>query len=163
VRSGENSDMITLVTSGMSNWSLHGLPDEEDLPKRVELVFYLVANKPDTLEWIDRIIGWMDFVAKFPYRDKTWIGHGHTIFVGEPLAPDSSFRHFMLLETPLKTDRSISDIVVIDGDPVSFLWLVPITDAEREYKVKHGSQKLLSLFDEKKHPWIFTGNRESYV
>jgi len=46
VRSG---DMITLATSGMSNWRLHGLPDEEDIPKRVELIFYLVANKPDTL------------------------------------------------------------------------------------------------------------------
>ena len=41
------------------------------------------------------------------------------------------------------------DTLELDGDRVNILWLIPITESEREFAVIHGSPALEELFAEK--------------
>jgi Suppressor of fused protein (SUFU) len=52
----------------------------------------------------------------------------------------------------------------IDGDPVSFLWHIPVSDQERAFKQELGADALLDRMGEARLPWIFEeANRPSLV
>jgi hypothetical protein len=52
----------------------------------------------------------------------------------------------------------------IEGDPVSFLWHVPISDEERAYKQDHGADALIDRMEAVELPWVFDEkNRPSLV
>ena len=46
----------------------------------------------------------------------------------------------------------------VEGDPVSFLWHVPISDEERAYKQEHGANALIDRMDAVGLPWVFDEN-----
>ena len=46
----------------------------------------------------------------------------------------------------------------VEGDPVSFLWHVPISDEERAYKQEHGADALIDRMDAVGLPWVFDEN-----
>jgi hypothetical protein len=52
---------------------------------------------------------------------------------------------------------------VIDGDPVNFLLVVPITSAECDFKMKKGMNAFYDVLKKVDHSIVFTGNRKSYV
>jgi Suppressor of fused protein (SUFU) len=74
------------------------------------------------------------------------LGLGHTLPVGEPWVPGSVCDHLLVsLPYPFGPDLEIAHV----GDRhVEFLWLLPITEAERELKVSDGLEALESRFDE---------------
>jgi suppressor of fused protein SUFU len=74
------------------------------------------------------------------------LGLGHTMYVGEPWFPGSACDHLLVsLPYPFGPDLETSHV----GDRhVDFLWLVPITRAEREFKVSSGLEALESRFDD---------------
>lgn len=53
--------------------------------------------------------------------------------------------------------------LVLDGERVDFLWMVPITEAEREYAVKNGSEALLKKFEKQRIPQVIDESRKSLV
>jgi hypothetical protein len=61
----------------------------------------------------------------------------------------------------LKTD--VEWKLVLGGDPVRFLWPVPITEAELDLKLNRGYNALMELFNEVEHPYILNPGRASYV
>jgi len=80
------------------------------------------------------------------YYNRTGIlGLGHTVPVGQPWLPGSKCDHLLIsLPYPWGPDLQVSYI----GDRlVEFLWLLPITSAEREYKIKRGLDALESRFE----------------
>jgi len=54
---------------------------------------------------------------------------------------------------PIKSHREF--IFEVEGDKVSFLWHIPISDEERAYKKEHGSNALIDRMDAVKLPWVF--------
>lgn len=74
------------------------------------------------------------------------LGLGHTLPIGEPWVPGSLCDHLLVsLPYPFGPDLEIAHV----GDRhVEFLWLLPITEAERELKVSDGLEALESRFDE---------------
>lgn len=68
----------------------------------------------------------------------------HTVNFGRPWMQGSSCQ-FGLLST---MDSHI-DWGDIDGQNVHFLWLIPITEAERDFKIEFGLSALDRLFEEK--------------
>lgn len=80
------------------------------------------------------------------YNRNDVLGLGHTLPIGEPWLPRSRCDHLLVsLPYPFGPDLEVSHV----GDRhVQFLWLLPITRAERDFKVSQGLEALESRFDE---------------
>jgi len=157
-RSSEEGPVCTLVTSGMSDLAMK-VPAKTEAPRRVELILYCRESNPefiDTMRWL----------AHFPHDQKTWIGAFHTIPNGNPPAPlwgSPILDTIFLLPPIVKKDTDLQDELILDGDGVHFLWIVPLTAAECNLKLAKGSDASLDLLQQNRHPYIFDPNRKSYV
>jgi hypothetical protein len=69
----------------------------------------------------------------------------------------------LFLPPIVKEDMSLHEELVLDGDGVDLLWVVPITEKECEYKLAKGVDALLEIFDRNHHPFVFDPERKSYV
>jgi hypothetical protein len=149
--------VCTLVTSGMSDLPMN-TGRNADVPKRVEIIFYCREPRKeyaDTMRWL----------AHFPHDQNTWIGAFHTIPNGNP--PESLWGTEMdtafFLPPLVKTDQTLKEELVLDGDPVELLWLTPLTARECELKLAQGASAILDMFKKHRHPFVFDPNRKSYV
>ncbi|WCL51318.1 suppressor of fused domain protein [Leptospira sp. GIMC2001] len=104
-------------------------------------------------------------LAHFPHDNKTWLASGHTLPNGNP--PEYIFENspelttFLLLDPLISSDRSID--INIAGNPLQLLWVLPISDAECKFKLEKGTDGFLDILEKNKHPFIFEGNRKSYI
>jgi hypothetical protein len=158
-RKVRGTDFCTLVTSGMSDLPMPIPRKLEGAAKRVELIFYCPEIQ---LEYVET----MRFVAHFPHDQRTWIGPGHTIPNGNPPAPffgSSILDTILLIQPIIKPDNNLKQELVIEGDAVEFLWVVPLSSAECRLKLAEGVNAVLELFEKHRHPPIFDPNRPSYV
>jgi hypothetical protein len=152
-------DFFTLVTSGMSDFRM-SLPAGAGVQyARAELILYTSTPKREYLELLRRL-------AHFPHDNHTWLGPGHTMPNGQP--PELMFGSKVLdalffIPTIVHPDKEIGKRLRLDGDPVSFLWVVPITSRECDLKLNQGTGALLDLFEREKHPFVFNGDRDGYV
>jgi hypothetical protein len=152
-RTVNNGNVCTLVTSGMSDLAMNAPPKAE--ARRVELIFYCSEPKQD---YIDQ----MRWLAHFPHDQKTWVGAFHTIPV-RPLWGSPILDTILLMPPIVKKDTNLHEDLVLDGDGVEFLWIVPLTTAECNLKLAKGADAILDLFQENRHPYIFDPTRKSYV
>jgi hypothetical protein len=80
------------------------------------------------------------------YNRNGRLGLGHTCPIGEPWLSGSQCDH-VLVSVPYPFPPSIETAHVGDRH-VEFLWLLPITESERDFKVRRGLEALESRFDE---------------
>jgi hypothetical protein len=149
----------TLVTSGMSDLRMSVHTSASGAPSRVELIFYC-------LEPIPEYIGILRRLAHFPHDIKTWMGYGHTMPNGDPPKPfwgSDVLDMLLFMPTIVRPDNSLPRELVLDGDPVHFLWIVPLTTPECNLKLVEGFEAILDLFQRNRHPHIFNPARSSYV
>jgi hypothetical protein len=159
-RSGRQGDVFALVSSGMSDLPMRVPPNAgHGAPRRVELIFYCAEPKQEyveTLRW----------VARFPHDQKTWLSYGHTLPNGNPPAPlwDTEVLETLLfMPTIVQRDQTLPKELVLAGDPVHFLWVVPLSTAECNLKLEQGFGAILDLFEKHHHPHVFDAARKSYV
>ncbi|MDY6037601.1 MAG: suppressor of fused domain protein [Eubacterium sp.] len=144
----ENQDYYTLITMGMGAHKMN-VPEElsEYNLDRAELVTYLPKDwKLDSDEeiwyWPLR---WLKILSRLPIEQDTWLGFGHTVPSGEPVAEDVSYNCFMLIDdasTVVGTDKTIN-----------FYTMLPLYEEEMHYKIDNGAEALLSLFEQKEIPY----------
>jgi hypothetical protein len=163
VKNGPECDVW--VTSGMSDVEM---TDDDDELIRRELIFYA---KPG-----GSFANALTAVARFPFENDTFLESGHSIRTygalflpggAEALVSDDAssieLPHLVLLSPLLRHHQRLSDELEIEGCPVEFLWVVPISKAELELKLEQDTDALLDVFEENKHPWLFDPTRKSYV
>ena len=156
-RGKDGSEVCSLVTSGMSDLRMKAPAGADAL--RTELILYCTEPKAEYVET-------MRWLAHVPHDQNTWIGYGHTIPNGDPPAPfwGSRILDTILLMPPIVAkDQALPDQLALDGDPVHFLWLAPLTTAECKLKLARGFEAILDLFQTNRHPHVFDPNRASYV
>lgn len=74
------------------------------------------------------------------------LGLGHTVPVGEPWLPGSACDHLLVsLPYPFGPDLQTAHV---RGRHVEFLWLLPITAAERDLKMTAGLEELEVRFEQ---------------
>lgn len=102
------------------------------------LEFFLVAPAED-LRHVELVtmVAW--------YHKTDGLGHSHTVPIGHPWLPNSQCDH-LLVTTPYPFGPEL-EICNVDGMQVYVLWLLPITEAEREFKALNGLESLEQLFD----------------
>ena len=144
-------------------WTLG--PAIEELPRLRVAEF---APGPRTRLWVYVTIGaWearadprLEFLITGPERDlrhvelvtmAAWyhgrcgLGSGHSFPIGEPWLPHSTCEFFLVsLPYPFGPELEVCDF---PDCHLHVLWLVPITAAEREFKVREGVEALEQRFD----------------
>jgi len=155
----EDRPCHTLVTMGMSDAKLN-VTDGAECLCRQELMVYLPRDWP--LDWVKVeprrpeeppdgpegawwIMGALKDIARYAHTHEAFLAPGQTLAFPEPPSPGSRFTSALVLH-PLWEEDSFSP-AEINGEPFSILWIVPITQAECDYKQEHGAEALLELLD----------------
>ena len=81
----------------------------------------------------------------------------------EPLVEKGYIDTFFFMPSILTPDNELGERFTIDGEPVNLLWCVPISTAECQLKLDEGSDALYDLFEQHDHPFVYSGQRKSYV
>ena len=104
----------------------------------VRLEFVLAAAAPDVRHVeLAMMTAW--------YHQHEPLGLGHTFPIGEPWLPGSICTS-MLVCLPYPFGPELENCRSAEGD-VRVLWLLPITEAERQYKKSAGLEALEQRFD----------------
>jgi hypothetical protein len=158
-RKSGDRQVYALVTGGMSDLPMTLPGAATGMPKRVELIFYCSEPREEyiaTLRWL----------AHFPHTYKTCVGFGHTIPNGNPPEPfwgSDCLDTILFLPPIVRRDQGLADELSLGGDPVSFLWVVPLSGAECNLKLEKGLDAIMELFTQHRHPHVFDPARKSYV
>jgi hypothetical protein len=129
------------------------------VPRRVELIF-------DCHEPREEYISTLRWLAHFPHNANSWLGYGHTMPNGNPPAPfwGSEAMDTVLFMPPIvMKDQTLPTELILGSDPVHLLWVVPLTTAECNFKLKNGFDAIVGLLQQHRHPYVFDPARKSYV
>ncbi|MEW5741630.1 MAG: suppressor of fused domain protein [Myxococcota bacterium] len=126
---------VTVATVGMSQRPMPAVElahAEPRLWRRVELAVALPHGASELLR--ERVADLLTLASELPWQRYTWLGHGHTVpadaFKGTPFTG-------VLVASSAKFAGPVP-LPEVDGDPVTLLWLVPVT-AEELTKVRGGA------------------------
>ena len=104
-----------------------------------------------------RVFLWL---ATYPWRAVTWFGPGHSVrWYGDPATfpLGAGYGSVLLLDYPRRAGRpeppDLSGFS-FSGDPVRWLWVVPISEADRQMAKEHGSASLVSRLAEQQRSWV---------
>ncbi len=142
---GEDGLVYAAVTNGMSD---HRMPegDDPEQPRRRELIQYFRGCTPGHAKRL-RDMAWL------PLFDGFLLDSHQTVAWEWPAVEGRPWKHALFLPPILRLHREFA--VEVEGDEVSLLWHVPISDAEREYRTEHGIDGLLDRMQEVELPWVF--------
>ena len=145
---GDHARFRVVSTVGMSCQPMpqaeHDAAGEADPPSRIELAIATppVEDQPDAAVDVlstplagasagaaPEVLTWL---GQFPWRELTSLGHGHTVAWADttpfPMGPD--YHGVLLLDDPALLGGPTPpdlDGHAVEGDPVRWLWLVPLT------------------------------------
>jgi hypothetical protein len=151
---GQDGDVFAAVTNGMSDHRM-AEGDEPDQPRRREIIQYFRVCTDAHAKRL-RDMAWL------PLHDGFLLDTHHTFRWEWPAVEGTPWKNALFLVPLWKTHREFA--VEVEGEDVSFLWHIPISDAEWAYRMEHGVDGLIDRMQETKLPWIFDeDDRESLV
>ena len=99
------------------------------------------------------------WLATYPWQAVTWLGPGHTVRwyhqpAGFPLGDGAAV---LLLDSPgVLPGPEPPDLsgFTVAGDPVRWLWIIPISGRDRQLALERGSARLLAELAGQQRSWI---------
>lgn len=82
-------------------------------------------------------------ISKFPFREDTWLGTGHTIDVSKEFRETFGYDFFAFMKLPISAELSGMK------ENINFLLVIPMYEAEREWCVKNHTLAFLEKLNEK--------------
>ena len=150
----KSGDIEVAVTNGMSDQRMVD-PDNPEKWFRRELIQYF----PKCTESHARRLHDM---AWLPLFDGFYLDSHHSIAWLHPAIEGTPWNNALFLLPLIKPHREF--VFDVEGDAVSLLWHVPISDEERAFKQEMGADALIDRMDAVKLPWIFDEeNRPSLI
>ena len=111
--------------------------------RRCELVMHARNRLPVTSETAMILAGELTKISKFPFREDTWFGAGHTMDVSKKFKEAFGYDYIAFMKLP--HSASITGI----KEDIEFLLAVPIYDEEREWCVENHTLAFLEKLNEK--------------
>lgn len=151
IEPSDERNYYTLVTMGMGARKMK-VPQElsEYRLERAELMICLPPDwRLDDLadeKWYWPL-RWLKILARLPGQNNTWLGWGHTIPNGGPLAENTRLSGIMLIYPGAFGEKSF-ECALPSGSEVNFYQLIPLYDEELEYKLTHNAEGLLDIMDD---------------
>jgi hypothetical protein len=102
------------------------------------------------------------WLAGYPWRAVTWFGPGHSVrWYDRPstFPLGGGFEGVLLLDDPSGLPGPlVPDLsgFSVDGDPVRWLWIIPISERSRLLAKERGSASLVSRLAVERRSWIIT-------
>ncbi len=142
-------NFYTLVTVGMGAREMN-VPEGlcGVMLERAELLLCLppewnVKSEDERWRWPVRLL---KSLARFPGRGGTWLGWGHTVSCGHPLAENAGFTGSILLApAPFGDGAAVCQVA---GGEINFYQVVPLYEEEMAYKVEKGVEALLDRMND---------------
>lgn len=151
---GSDTPIAVAVTNGMSDQRM-AEGDTSEQPRRRELIQYLPQCTPDHARRLHSM-------AWLPHFDGFLLDSYHSIAWPWPAVEETPWKNAFFMPPLVRSHRDFS--VLVEGEPVTFLWHIPISDQEREFKQRHGANALIDRMQQIRLPWIFDeANRPSLV
>ena len=141
----KSDDIDVAVTNGMSDQRM-ACPAYPHEWQRRELIQYF----PKCTEGHARRLHDM---AWLPLFDGFYLDRHHSVAWTHPAVAGTPWMHAFFLLPLIKSHREFE--FEVEGDRVSFLWHVPISDEERAFKQEHGANALIDRMDAVNLPWVF--------
>lgn len=140
-----SGDIEVAVTNGMSDQQMAdpGHPHEW---RRRELIQYFPrctashARRLHDMAWL-------------PLFDEFYLDTRHTIAWEQPAVAGTPWKNAFFLAPLIRSHGEFT--CEVDGDEVSLLWHIPISDEERAYKQEHGADALIDRMEAVDLPWVF--------
>ncbi|MCE9499831.1 MAG: suppressor of fused domain protein [Leptospira sp.] len=129
---------------------------------RSEVIFAIkISDDGDRSEsWIPHLIGEL---IRYPWNMGSWLGNGHTILMTrkDPDALRLNFTSIVLTNeiSPSETKGLLAE----DGNPVNFLFGLPITEEENFLIKQEGASTLFKMMKSEKDSWVHDSERESFL
>ncbi len=133
-------DCTLLVTVGMSllpQPNVDMITEEPEKVRRVELGVVLPKNWNDLA--VKKFASYLSGQSALPWRQNTWLGAGHTIPCDSWDNPKFTLA-LLVSQHPAVTPIQLGKML---GDPISLLWFLPITSAERQIAMEQGTDSLI--------------------
>jgi hypothetical protein len=149
----------TLVTGGMSDLRMKVPHELRRKHSRAELLLYARESKKEYVDLLHHF-------AVFPHEYKTWVSHGDTATNGVPPKPlfrKSGLSCILFINAWASPEKRVSRLLKIDGDPVRFLQVFPITERECNLKLEKGLYALFAALNKKDVDFILNEQRRSVV
>jgi hypothetical protein len=147
-------EAVVLVTIGVSIRPQPGVEMHTDKPeklRRIELGMCL-SNRFSDAD-IEAIAQYMSGQASLPWDQYTWLAEYHTITSDAiPPTKHENYPAVLLLSHP-QGSPSVQ-LPEYRGDPVNLLWMVPITDKERQFAVENGGEELEARLAAAGYGWV---------
>lgn len=146
----------TLVTNGMSDY-IQNMPPalSEHAAKRTELIMYV--RKPE--KWMFELL---KNVAQLTINEGKYLHWWHALGGKSPIdGANSKFSHCYFLP-PYFEDEGFNPMMV-QGEKVDFLWVIPISDRELVYMMENGPESLEEAMKEADMDPLFNPNRKAFI
>ena len=150
----KSGDIEVAVTNGMSDQRMVD-PDDREIWSRRELIQYFPkctqahAHRLHEIAWLPLFDGFLLVTC-------------HSVAREHPAVSETPWKNAFFLTPLIQSHRDFT--CDFQGDLVSFLWHIPISDKERAYKQEPGADALIDRLEAVDLPWIFDENhRRSLV
>ena len=131
-------------------------PQEIDVPRYTELMMTLPRDwkldeaslKDERWYWPIRVL---KMLARLPHKHTTWLGWGHTVPNGdppEPYAENVGFSGAIVLPS-VSVPQAFHVLEIVGKKTITFYAVVPLFETEMNFKLRHGTDELLSRMDKK--------------
>lgn len=97
--------------------------------------------------------------AAYPWRENTFLAHGHTI----PFRQIAGFAAVLLVNPKLVPELECPEYEPFRGDAVNLLWVVPITDEVYQFAQEHDIDETLRTCGDIAKIHIFDGSNKFMV
>jgi hypothetical protein len=147
-----------LSTVGMSCQRMPGVEQVLDDPSGYARIELAIATTLPSAQAAP-VFGWL---ATYPWRAVTWFGPGHSVRWYQepatfPLGGNGGYGAVLLLDSPGSLPGpeppDLSGFS-FGGDPVRWLWIVPISERDRQLAKEHGSASLVSRLAAQQRSWV---------
>lgn len=153
---GPHRPYTVLSTVGMSCQRMPAVEQVLDDPSgyaRIELALATTLPSAQAAQ----VFGWL---STYPWRAVTWFGPGHSVrWYHDPATfpLGEGFEAVLLLDSPgALAGPEPPDLsgFAFGGDPVRWLWVIPISERDRQMAKEHGSASLVSRLAEERRSWV---------
>jgi hypothetical protein len=149
IKPNKDRNYILLMTNGISSIPLK--TPKKDFSKYIELCILLPKGwKLENEDWRKDKNYWpikiLKDIGRYPSRNDTWLGYGHSIPTGIPII-GTKFTGILLIKSKILPEEFQQ--IKYGRNKIELYTLLPLYGEELEYKKNNGTKKLLELFEEK--------------
>ena len=118
---------------------VHTLDTLPSCYRRIELAACLDLSFGDSVT--EEVAAYISGQSGLPWSQNTWLGHGHTL-PADVFERHTSGRMPFVIFSDRNPAVSAPTLPPFRDDPVSVLWMIPISERERDFAVRNGSAAL---------------------